>query len=421
MGRKHGRLLCLLHTRLLCPLPTACCPLSKGASHVSSACSRRASAVCRAVVRCGQDERPVHRLRRPDEQRPRLLRQHGREVAEHRQARGEGRAVRPRVLPVPAVQPEPGQLPHRAAAGHAPRCTRTPRSSARTCPTRRASARRSRRAGTSSPASASCTTTACPRQIGTDGLDDKPSWQKVVNPRGRDKDDEDKTCIFTLNPNGERLGPVRRHAQLARGRRHRRGADRRQDRGRGRQAAGGEQGQAVLPGVRLLPPAHALRRAEEVLRHVPGGQDRSCPKVPDEHREAGPAPAFGSAKPEQEKLTDDLRRQALQAYYASTTFMDAQVGRRARRARQAEARGQDDRRVHQRPRLPPRRARAVAEDEPVRELGPRAAGHLRPAGEGERQGVRPDGGTDRPARDAGGPVRAHPDRPRPKVRSTARA
>ncbi len=37
-----------------------------------------------------------------------------------------------------------------------------------------------------------------PTQIGTDGLDDPPSWMARFNPRGRDKDDEPK--IFTLTP-----------------------------------------------------------------------------------------------------------------------------------------------------------------------------------------------------------------------------
>jgi uncharacterized sulfatase len=48
--------------------------------------------------------------------------------------------------------------------------------------------------------------------------------------------------------------------------------------------------------------------------------------VPENHKDSAPAPAFLSHKREQEKLTDDLRRQALQAYFAATTFMDAQVG-----------------------------------------------------------------------------------------------
>ncbi|MBX3435914.1 MAG: sulfatase-like hydrolase/transferase, partial [Planctomycetaceae bacterium] len=40
-----------------------------------------------------------------------------------------------------------------------------------------------------------------------------------------------------------------------------------------------------------------------------------------------PPAGLGSHKREQEKLTDDLRRQARQAYLASISFMDAQVGR----------------------------------------------------------------------------------------------
>jgi iduronate 2-sulfatase len=40
-----------------------------------------------------------------------------------------------------------------------------------------------------------------------------------------------------------------------------------------------------------------------------------------------PAHALGSHKKEHELLTDDLRQQAIQAYFARITFMDAQVGR----------------------------------------------------------------------------------------------
>ena len=50
--------------------------------------------------------------------RPGLLRPPAGQVAEHRPARPPGRALRPGLLPVPAVQPQPGLLPHRPAARH---------------------------------------------------------------------------------------------------------------------------------------------------------------------------------------------------------------------------------------------------------------------------------------------------------------
>jgi arylsulfatase A-like enzyme len=158
-----------------------------------------------------------------------------------------------------------------------------------------------------------------PNQIGTNGLDDPQSWQQVFNPRGRDKDEEDK--IFSLQP-GQFGGTL---SWLA--------------------AEGGDDEQTDGIGA-----AEAIKLLEEHKNgpffiaagfyrpHTPYVAPKKyfdlyplesidLPELSDDDRSRTPAMAYRSAKAEQETMTDRQRREAMQAYWASITFMDAQVGR----------------------------------------------------------------------------------------------
>lgn len=165
-----------------------------------------------------------------------------------------------------------------------------------------------------------------PGQIGTDGLDDPPSWEKVVNPRGRDKDDEEKGLIFTLNPMGKGSGRFGGTLSwLAAD-----GTDDEQTDG-----IGAAETVKLLEAHRDRPfflacgffRPHTPYVAPKAYFEMFPPDKLPLAEVPSGHRQSAPAPAFGSAKKEQETLTDDKRREALQAYYASTTFMDAQLGK----------------------------------------------------------------------------------------------
>jgi uncharacterized sulfatase len=165
-----------------------------------------------------------------------------------------------------------------------------------------------------------------PGQIGTDGLDDPPSWQHVVNPRGRDKDDEEKNLIFTLNPKGKGSGRFGGTLSWLAAE----GAD-----------ADQTDGKIADEVIKLLEAnkdkpfflacgffrPHTPYVAPKKYFDMYPADKLELAKVPADHRKSAPAPAFGSAKAEQDRMSDDQRRQALQAYYAATTFMDAQVGR----------------------------------------------------------------------------------------------
>jgi uncharacterized sulfatase len=158
-----------------------------------------------------------------------------------------------------------------------------------------------------------------PNQIGTNGLDDPASWQQVVNPRGRDKEEENR--IFSLIP--RQFGAVL--SWLAAD-----GTDEEQTDGIGATAAiqlleQHRDGPFFLA-VGFFRPHTPYVAPKKYFDMYPADRIQ-LPAVPADERARAPAPAFLSAKPEQATMTDTQRREAIQAYHAATTFMDAQVGR----------------------------------------------------------------------------------------------
>ncbi|MFM9059863.1 MAG: sulfatase [Planctomycetaceae bacterium] len=162
-----------------------------------------------------------------------------------------------------------------------------------------------------------------PSSIGTAGHDDPASWEAAFNPAGVDHLEEEPR-IFTLKP-GQFGGTLSWHASPAPDAAHTDGLV----------AARAEQLLEECAAERSRPfflavgfyrphtPYVAPRTyfdlfPEEAMPVVTGvGEDRA--DIP-------PA-ALASGKPEQDEMDDDLRRRARQAYAASTSFLDAQVGR----------------------------------------------------------------------------------------------
>ena len=159
-----------------------------------------------------------------------------------------------------------------------------------------------------------------PNNIGTAGLDDYPSWDITVNPRGRDRESHHK--IFSLLPG--QFGATL--SWLA-------------DEGRDAEQT---DGLAALEAVRLL---ERFKRENQPFflavgfyrPHTPYvapkeyfdlyPRDRiALPKLSDDDRARKPEAAYFSFHKEEDAMTDAERRSAIQAYWASITFMDVQVG-----------------------------------------------------------------------------------------------
>ncbi|MBD15876.1 MAG: iduronate-2-sulfatase [Planctomycetaceae bacterium] len=162
-----------------------------------------------------------------------------------------------------------------------------------------------------------------PKHIGTSGHDDPFSWDYTINPRGRDKDDED--LIFSLEP-GKFGGTL---SWLAAD-----GTDEQQTDGIAATEAGklleqyAEQGKHFFLAVGLYRPHTPYVAPKKYFDLYPLDQIK-LPTVPPGYLDSLPLPARKSLthRKAQRNLPEDLARQAIQAYYSSITFADAQVGR----------------------------------------------------------------------------------------------
>ncbi|HEU0010879.1 MAG TPA: sulfatase [Verrucomicrobiae bacterium] len=173
-----------------------------------------------------------------------------------------------------------------------------------------------------------------PGQIGTPGLDDPLSWDLAINPRGRDRDEEDKVTNITRGTNARPANAARRATNVP--------------------ALGASLAWFASAGsdeefTDAKVAAETIRLLDEhkgepffigcgfYRPHVPWIVPKkwfdlyplekiSVPKMPPGDRDDKPADAFW-VKPPNYGRTEEECRQAKRAYYASISYMDAQLGK----------------------------------------------------------------------------------------------
>lgn len=158
-----------------------------------------------------------------------------------------------------------------------------------------------------------------PGQIGTAGLDDPKSWNATVNPRGRDKDDEEKVINYTPKRG---LGSAMAFMKAE-------GTDEEQTDGKVAAEAiklmEAHKDKPFFVGIGFYRP-HTPYIAPKTYFDLYPLDRVQLPKIQPGDREGKPSQAFFVKEPNF-GLNDQQCREALQAYYASITFMDAQVGK----------------------------------------------------------------------------------------------
>ncbi|HWI56032.1 MAG TPA: sulfatase, partial [Bacillota bacterium] len=160
-----------------------------------------------------------------------------------------------------------------------------------------------------------------PGDIGTSGLDDPQSWDKVVNPRGRDKDEESKLTNYTPNRGlGSSLSFLKAE-----------GADEEQTDGIGAtetiKLLEAHKDQPFFIACGFYRPHCPYVAPKKYFDAIPLEQVRMEP-FPSDLPLMVPKPALSSTIPwPWFGVTEQQARESKQAYWAAIEFVDAQVGR----------------------------------------------------------------------------------------------
>lgn len=163
-----------------------------------------------------------------------------------------------------------------------------------------------------------------PNSIGTNGHDDPGSWELELNPAGVDRLIEQPDEIYSLTP-GQFGGTL---SWLASPRPEELHTDALEaaDAAWVLERCGRQKERPFFLAVGFFRPHTPYVAPRAYFDRYPESEMPVVAGVKEDQADI-PAPGLGSYKKEQDKLTDDLRRQALQAYYASISYMDAQVGK----------------------------------------------------------------------------------------------
>jgi iduronate 2-sulfatase len=169
-----------------------------------------------------------------------------------------------------------------------------------------------------------------PADIGTSSLDDYYSWDQVVNPRGRDRENQEK--IFSIQPNLTSPGASSQFGATLSWLADEEGEDLDHTDGVGATDAikflerFKRESRPFFLAVGFYRP-HTPYVAPKKFFDLYPTNKITLPSLSADDRARPIAPAWASSHPAQDKISDDLRRQAIQAYHASISYMDAQLGR----------------------------------------------------------------------------------------------